>query len=269
MKNLATIILGLFLVSPLLLTNCSSDSDVDPGVAPEIPPLSTLVMDFDFTVEDEGGRTATKANWGFSVFNVAFWNGAITLTFAIPVASFAESFNHTPTFDTDIQGWVWEYDHTVFGAEYQARLVGKLTTDAVEWDMFITSPGLFTDFNWYSGTSALDGLSGQWILNQDPTMVKPFIQVDWNRSLSGELADIKYENIAAENIGNGSSIFFQVDNVGDYDRLYEIFSSTKSNTTEIEWSSTNKNGRIKDFLLFDDEEYHCWDENQDDIDCPI
>lgn len=269
MKKISTLLAVVFLSAPLLLTNCGSDDEVDPGVAPEIPPLSTFVMDFGIASANDGGRIETKNNWGFSVLNVAFWNSAITLTFAIPVASFAESFNHSPTFDSDLPGWVWEYDHTFLGAVYNARLEAELTSEAVEWNMFITNEGVFEDFNWYSGTSSLDGLSGQWVLNREPENPQPFIQVDWNRSLSGDVADIRYLNITPNNDNNGSFIFFQRNDDGDFDRLYDIFSSLNDNTTEIEWNSSDKSGRVKDELHFEDSDYHCWDESLDDIDCPI
>lgn len=265
MKKIAALIFILCLSGPILLTNCSSDEEIDPGVAPEIPPVSTMVMDFGIMNAD-GGRLATKNNWGFSVLNVTFWNAAITLTFAVPVLSFAESFNHTPTFDPDIPGWVWEYD---FGANYHARLEAVVTTEAVEWSMFITQDGAFTDFNWYTGTSALNGLSGQWILNIDPNEPQPFIQVDWNRSLTGDVADIKYLNVTPNSDDNGSFIQFEVGDFGDFNRFYDIYSNPHDNTTEIEWHSTNINGRVKDIRHFGDAEYHCWDEMLDDIDCPI
>jgi len=36
----------------------------------------------------------------------------------------------------------------------------------------------------------------------------------------------------------------------------------------VEWNRTNRSGRVKDALHFEDEEWHCWNENRDNIDCP-
>jgi hypothetical protein len=134
--------------------------------------------------------------------------------------------------------------------------------------MLITNENIFTDFLWYAGTSDLDGLSGQWVLNRDPTDPAPFIQIDWNRSLNGDVAAIRYLNVTPDSDSNGSFIFFQADNSNDFNRTYDIFSNTLNNTTEIEWDSENKDGRVKDPNYFEDSEYRCWNEALEDIDCP-
>lgn len=261
-------ILSLILVSSFFFT-CSDDADVvDPGIAPEIPPVTTFLMDFDVLNASPDGRTLPSANWGRSAATILIWNVIITGTLAVPVASFAESFKHTPTFDTSLPGWVWEYDYDIGSASYHAKLQAQATLNSVDWNMFITRDGVYEDFNWYSGSSALNGLSGTWNLNANPNDPTEFLLIEWNRSLSGETADIKYTVITPGANTNGSFIFFEKNDAAEFDRQYDIFAKPENNTTEIEWDSVNKDGRIKDPIHYNDSEYHCWDETLEDIDCP-
>jgi len=261
---------SLVLLSLISFTACNEDDNenIDPGVAPEIPPVTTFLMDFSITVGNEEGRLDSKENWIFSAINVGVWNTVIVVTFAVPVASFVESFNHEPTFDPGLPGWIWEYDYTVLNSTYHAKLQGEITLSSIEWDMFISLEGVYEDFNWYSGSSKLDGLSGSWQLNDNPNDPKDFLAIDWNRTAAGEISDIKYTNIVDGTDDNGSFIFFEIDEAGGFDRQYDIFNNPENNSTEIEWSSTTSEGRVKDQNHFGDDEYHCWDEILDDVDCP-
>ena len=266
MRRSAALLLLVTIPFLSILVNCSSDSGTDQGLAPELPPLNTLVWNFDI-IDADAGRIAAGTNWTYSAGTVAVWNTAISLTLAIPVASFAEAFNHEPQFDASIAGWVWEYDYQAFAKTYQARLEAELDTEEITWKMYISEDGIFSDFLWYEGTSKLDGLSGQWVLYKDPTEANPFIQIDWNRNaLDGEVAAIRYLNVTPESTDNGSYIFFQADN-SEFNRTYDVFSNPQNNLTEIEWNSTSKSGQVKDPNFFEDSDFHCWDEGLEDIDC--
>ena len=56
--------------------------------------------------------------------------------------------------------------------------------------------------------------------------------------------------------------------VANFDRFYHIYSASQANLTEIAWSSTLKNGHVKDPKHFTDTNFHCWDANLTDIVCP-
>lgn len=267
-KKVASLALIIVLMLPILFINCSTDPDGDGQIAPEIPPITTFLMNFDIIDANDGGRVEAMNNWAYSVLNVGFWNAAITVTFAVPLVSFAEAFNHDPSFDESLPGWIWEYDYSLGGINYTARLEATVTLEDVEWRMFITQENVFTDYLWYSGSSNLDGLEGQWVLNRDPTDPVPFIQIDWNRALEGDVAAIRYLNVVPDSDDNGSYIFFQVDNNSDLNRSYDIFSNPMNHTIEIDWDSENKDGRVKSPNHFQDSEFHCWDETLEDVDCP-
>lgn len=260
--------LVILMVVPLFFVNCGGDDPIDVGTAPSIPPATSMIMDMSVATGNAGGRQMTKNNWTVASLNVGFWNTILTLNLAVPVASFVNALNKTPTFDASIPGWVWEYDYDVFGVSHHAKLIGKVNTSNIEWEMLITRRGFYDDFSWYTGTSSLTGTSGTWRLNRDPDNPEPYIDIVWNRALDGSTGDIRYTNIIPNDLNNGSYIFQQSTTDVDFDRLYELFFINADRTVTINWSSDKGNGRLKDPTNYGDDNWRCWDENQDDIDCP-
>ena len=140
MKNFVSIVLTI----SIFLISCTTDNEDATTVdVPVIPAESTFVMDFSITEANSGGISFAKGNWGRSAIIVGFWSILTTAYIAIPVASFGEAFNHEPTFDSSIPGWVWEYDVPVGSLSYHARLESEVTSAAIEWDMFISLEGSF------------------------------------------------------------------------------------------------------------------------------
>jgi len=246
---------------------------------PEIPPESSLVMDFsDFNnsnskkTSPEGDSqadvTATKLNWGLAVTNIFIWNVALTVTLVIPVAAFHESFNHTPVQQED-GTWVWPYNFTVWGVLYSAEL--HANTDAggdTTWEMYISKEGGYTDFLWFSGVSNLPLTEGTWTLNHDPNDPTPYIGVEWHRDLSVGTADIKYTNIVPGGSENGGYIFYGITTDTPYDAFYDIYNKGQDNHTDIEWNTTTLEGHVKDPRIFLDNDWHCWNSDLEDIICP-
>lgn len=125
----------------LLLTACTNDNPINPQEqAPVVPPQSTFIMDFNDFPDTSSlaifpkfqfGDTVSFANWGWSAVNIFVWNSVLTLTLAVPIAAFAESFNHEPVLQPD-DSWLWSYNVSVFGIVHTAKLFGKNTTEGVE-----------------------------------------------------------------------------------------------------------------------------------------
>lgn len=264
MKKLIVIALSVF----VLFFSCESDNESEPTVdIPTIPAESTFLMDFSITEANSGGRTQTKGYWGRSAVIVGVWSLLATAYTAVPVASFGEAFNHDPTFDSSIPGWVWEYSVPVGNLNYQARLESEVTSAGVEWNMFISLDGSFQNFNWYSGTSSISGTNGKWTLNAQPLDPIPALEIDWNRNDDGTTKNIKYTSIAPNDENNGGYIYFEIKDDTNYNRLYELYQKVEDNTISIEWNKENKNGRVKNPLFYSETEYRCWGEDLEDIDC--
>jgi len=275
-----------------LMFACGEDepTEPEPPEALEIPPLSTFLMDFDdfitsglvhvspeysvVIVPDSIGflkTTLSHDNWGWAALHVGVWNTIITVGLAVPVAAFVESFNHEPEQQAD-GSWMWSYDFTVAADEYTAELHGEIDNLGTEWEMYISkyedTITVFEDFLWYSGQADLFVTEGTWTLNKHPEDPIPYVYIEWHRSLNSETADIKYTNIVPDGPENGGYIFYGITTDTTYDAFYDIYNKGYENLTEIEWNRTTKDGQVKDPHHFEDEEWHCWNGDHEDIDCP-
>jgi len=257
-----------------LIAGCEKEDDKESP--PEIPPATTFVIDFsDFPSQksatlpylERGLKDIqTTQNWAFAATNVFVWSAIITVHLVIPVAAFVESFNHDPEYQSDLH-WICSYSCTVAGPEYFAELHGTLGVSEVEWAMYISSEIDTTKFLWFEGESSLLVTEGTWTLYYNPEDPAPYLGIEWQRNVDDETLDIKYTNIIPEGAENGSYISHGIVNETPYDAFYEIYRKRQENTIDIEWSRTTKEGRVRDFLHFEDNLWHCWDATLIDIDC--
>jgi hypothetical protein len=167
------------------------------------------------------------------------------------------------------------------GATYNARLTGQLLTDKVEWKMFIEKTGAspYDEFEWFNGTTALDGKSGQWVLNLSNQFQEPILQIDWVKEGS-RVGSIKYTYIRELNDARQSDPFkgsyieygFAEPATGTLNAFYDIYfwnpTFSRFVSVDIEWNTTAHNGHIKAPDYFTDSNWHCWDGNGNDTTCP-
>lgn len=257
----------------VLIVSCEDDKTVNPqDQAPTIPPQSSMIIGFDeFPDTASGGAPEnpilSKRNWGWAAGNVAVWNSLLTLTLAVPIAAFAEAFNHQPVKQSD-GSWLWQYSVTVQEALYTSKLIGKNVAEEVEWKMLLTKEGEYTDFEWFTGFCNLPATEGNWTLNKDPNLPSPFLYIEWHRNATEGTADVKYTNISPTLPGDGSYIFYGKTNEVLYNRFYQIFGAEENRLIDIKWNYEQYFGTVKDSIYFEDTNWHCWDERLDDIDCP-
>jgi hypothetical protein len=259
-----------FATITLMISGCKKDKE-ETKDAPALPPKSGFVMNFDdFSKPGDTLKStrdaATYNNWGYSYLNVVWWNAFITVGLAVPVASFAEAFNHEAVYHPDAGNWTWTYNVTAGQSVYEAELTGSLVSDSVLWEMRITKDTEYSDFLWYYGKSDLLQTGGYWILKESPTNQVNLLKIDWLKH-SDNTADIRYTNIKLSAPENGWYIYYG-STVNAFDRFYNIYNKNLDNLTVIEWNSTAKNGHVKDPHHYQNTDWHCWDETLQDIVCP-
>ena len=142
-----------------VMSACSIDSDGNQNSeeAPAIPPASTLVISFDEFPENtpsdantENGfsiQPLTVQNFTHAATHVVVWNTLITVGLAVPVAVFLESFYHFATIHSD-GTWVWAYSVNVLGSLHVVELQAKKVDQDITWELYVTRPGFYQDFNW-------------------------------------------------------------------------------------------------------------------------
>jgi len=255
---------------------CSEDEPTEPELeSPQIPPVSTFLMDFgEFAIEDKAAPVKGPAtellsqdNYNWAALHIGVWNLIITVGLAVPVATFAESFSHRPEQQPD-GSWVWSYDLTVDGDLYSATLHGSLDNTGTDWEMTITKEGEYQDFMWYSGQADLFLTEGTWTLNKHPDEPVPFVGIEWHRDIEDSTADIKYTNIEPGSAENGGFIFYGTSTDTTYDAFYDIYNKGQNHLIEVEWHRTKGDGRVRDTAHYLDGDWHCWDGDLQDIECP-
>lgn len=260
-------VMAIMLVSALI-SSCSEDEDnFEPGTAPEIPPVESMLINFDNFQEggNKGGREMSQANWGLAAIQVGTWNVILTFNLAVPVAAFQASLTSSPEFDRNRGLWVWRVDYDFVGRTYSSELTGKITSDGVEWQMFISQENGFQNFLWYTGTMNLDGTEGFWFLNGGVDDPNAFLRIHWEKE-SETIGMVKYTDVRENSANLNSFIQYGLQN-GELDRFYNISITSINNTVNIEWSSLNGDGRIKDPNFYKDDVFHCWNTDFNDIVC--
>ena len=258
----------------LLLFACEKESTFE--AAPTIPPVETMIIDFGKMADATKSAEIAKTNWVYSATTVGTWSIILGTTFAVPVAAFRSAVNTVPTV-IDNTTWQWQYEVEGFTSQYLARLVGKLQSNEIKWEMYISKKGIdsFDEFLWFEGTSKIDGNSGQWILYHSAAFPEKTVQIDWKKE--GELVgEIMYTYIREKNDQrqtdkfNGSTLTYGLQN-NEFDIYVNVhtwnYTSNSFNDTFIEWNHTAYNGHVKAEHFFNDINWHCWDSQGNDIIC--
>jgi len=277
-RKFCTLLLLSLVSAAILIFACSEDNPTEPDLTepPQIPSVSTFLMDFDdfttsrctdFSPARPHNVTLSQDNWGWAALNVGIWNIIITVGLSVPAAAFVESFAHQPQQQPG-GAWLWSYDFTIEEDTYTAELYGSIDTDGTYWEMYISKQELYEDFLWYTGEADLFLTEGTWTLNKDPDDPTPFVGIVWHCNVQDSTADIKYTNIVPGGPENGGYIFYGTTTDTLYDAFYDIYNKGYENHTDIEWNLTTKDGQVKDEHHFGDEQWHCWDGDLQDIECP-
>ena len=277
MKKLSFLI--LLALGITFMQSCQKDDiNGNDQEAPKIPSQETFIMPFDGFDEEidtlmgsntnPNSRSATFKNWFFAGTNVFAWNTAVVLTTAIPVASFAEAFNHDPV-HIGSGVYAWSYDFPVAGVKHTAKLTGEIINSGadVQWIMTISKSGGFNDIVFYTGVVAIDQSKATWTLNHQPNNLEPFLNIEYNGDASTGVASLRYTNIIPGSPDNGNYIEYRVTPGSDFNRAYDIYKGSANEFIEIQWDAPSIEGRVKNPEFFGDSEWHCWDTNQIDIDC--
>lgn len=268
------LVIVLICILPGIIQDCKKDK----GEPPILPPAESMSIDFsNFQMAKKSDvaiavpKGSQTSNWEFAAGVALIWDAIISTTLAVPVAAFKLVVNQTPTY-VDNKTWQWTKDVTVLGTTYTAKLTGQITSADVLWKMYITKSGTggYSDFLWFTGTSGLDGKSGQWILNKSNADPVSILQIDWTKEDSS-VGSVKYTYIETGSSFKDSYIEYGLTSntlnayytIHYYSTVYLQFYDLN-----VEWSTTQKNGHVKCLQFFGNSDWYCWDSNYLNITCP-
>jgi len=260
----------LSLILLLLFAGCKKPK----GDPPILPPAESMTIDFsNFESKKKGDLTAVQkgtenSNWEFAAVAAITWRDILFITLVVPVTSFDRAIDQVPV-NIGEKTWQWSYSATVAGTVYKARLTGQILASEVEWKMYITREGSYSDFVWFEGTSALDGNSGQWTLYESNASPVELITIDWQRSGSS-VGKVTYTYVKNNQFKNSYIEYgLTANTLNAYYKIHFYnFEAAAFWDVNVEWSTTDHNGRVKSLNYLGDELWHCWNQNLINDVCP-
>ena len=273
-KSSIKIILALTL-SLFIFLHCEDSNDPIPD-APVMPPQSAVSLDLSSLTNSgtpkislakvsDNSSTMVGTNWVYAAGTVGFWTSVTSISLSIPAAAFAGTINQEPEYLGDLR-WKWTKTFQILLAQYTAELYGEINGSKVDWEMYISQTGGYSDYLWFTGESNLDGSGGTWTFNKSAAEPVEYLQIEWNLH-SDEIDDLRYEVIQTGAENEGSYIFYAFDNDEVYNSACTLFNSVDTILVNVEWHRINRNGRVKSPAYFEDNLWHCWDENRDNLEC--
>lgn len=247
------------------LASCNSCDKVDPDEKPNLPPQESLFMDFSDFNERPDEKGTTYNNFVYSFLNVAFWNTLGTVTLAPPAVAYVSILQQNARYLGD-NSWEW----VAYFTYNQTNYVGTLTTLRLDNETYsvelVVAPESNPDseFKWVDGVVRYDLTSASYNIYINPGNPVKALEVDWVNE--DNTSSLTYTYTVPGETETGSSINYSVDPSLTYDASYTI--NLSGETIEIEWDRASKAGRVRNEDYFLDNEWHCWDSNLVDIDCP-
>ena len=265
LKHAAYLLLLSFGVM-LVVTSC--EKDPEPMI---LPPAESLSIDWNVfpknATKSAENAELIKGNWLYSAATIVVWNTVVAANMAVPTVAYAAAFNHTPVYLGD-NTWEWSYSVTHKERTIVARLTGaRIDNETFSMEMVLSEAGGFVEFKWFEGVIRYDRTEANWILRRSPDKPDDYLEIAYEKDFETDVANIRYTVIdPQDNLYNGF-IEFGIDPELDLDAHYTI--SGGDSTVYIEWSRSNKRGRVKANHHFSDENWHCWDTELNDVDCPV
>ncbi len=270
----------ILLVSITMFQSCEKDpviQEPENVVAPTLPTQQMMVMptsefrnggDPDTTVVNPNGVTYWNAL--HAGLNILVWNTVVVANLAAPTAAFGAALNQQAEYIGD-NTFEWDYSfvaENINQKTYHIVLTGQYINNfqEVEWILTASEVGGFTDFVWYTGIVDSDLRSGVFTLYDRPNNPRPVLSLAYEGDENSEDGSLRLTNITPNNPDNGDYIEYREDSDLEFNRAYDV-KRGNNNLLEIQWDEPSGNGRVKHPNHFNDSDWHCWDENNIDIEC--
>ncbi len=233
---------------------------------PAIPSIESLNFDFSYFEETNG----ESSYYSFAVERVSLWKTLLKDSINIHNIILRESSYNDFVFQKD-ETWLMDFDFNIEDFNYNTNLFGIIESEAVLFKTFLSLNSSDTSLIFLNGKFYGDSSAGQWILNKPGfdedtvyTGIK-FMTVDWSLD-SLDQTEIKFTDNQT-GLSNLNYILYKDSIDTKYNSYINIYESGSDNHSIIEWNNLTKEGRMKDLLHFSDENWYCWDEEYQNIDC--
>jgi len=256
-KKIILYVTGILVFFTVIILACEKEKN---SSAPELPPVSSLSIQVnDFSPQKS---TGTYINSTKAIVVTAYWNTVLATYLVVPVASYAEAFNH-PAQRLDNNTWEWSYQVVIQDKTYSANLFAFIENDSINMEMHISEEGGFQDFVWYTGTFNLQRTEGHWSIQDNPESNTTWLNIMWHHDYENETFDVQYTNVYPAGDYMDSFIKYGIRKDNAFNAFYNIYSSPDDKNFDIDYNTTTHEGRIYYESL-----WHCWGANFQDAVCP-
>jgi hypothetical protein len=234
----------------MLLSGCEKQKE---DSSPVLPPLSAFAIDVeDFTAAGAEKSIDSMGNFHVVVGAVSYWNLLLSLSMAIPVAAYAEAFNHDAE-RVDNDTWKWSY---AFNDVYSAELTADVAHDSIYLTMYVTKAGGYEDMVWYTGKCDILRTGGEWTIFDIPVNRETaWLHITWNADYASETFDIKYTIVRPGGDYEFSYIEYGITANTDYNAFYNLYNSENGITYEVDYNTQTHVGTVTNGM-----NQLCWDE---------
>lgn len=281
MKKLSSIL--LLTLALAFFSACEENVPVPPIAeteAPDLPVAEMYTMPFDEVTETETDTVnnqtqgVTYRNWAFAGINLLVWNTAVVINVSVPLAAVGAAFNEQPVY----QGngvWEWSYVYTappaLGGKTYDVVLTGEYILGAteVEWTMTTSQRGGFSNFEWITAVTKVDGSEADFTINHRPNNPQSYLMIEYDKDLGSVLHQIRYTNVNPSSNTTGGYVEYRATSNSPFNREFEVGAGpiNPTNILEIQWNEPNGNGRVRNEQHYNDTDWHCWDTLLRDTNC--
>ena len=250
----------LFLIT-IVFNGCEKDKEDKL----QLPPESAFSIDLSLFT-DQVKSTAdpvpeTRTNFAIAVGTVAFWNLIIKTVLAIPTYSYVKAFEYEPVRVSNDK-WKWSYSVNVLGATYTAELYGEAIGAEIEWKMYVSQQGGFSEFLMYDGRCNIQRTEGYWRLYENPLAPAEYLKIDWTYNWEEQTGLVKYTYTKEGEETKGNYIEYGITTDTDYNAYYDLYSKPEDKYFSIMYNTTTHEGRIE----YEGNRY-CWNSQLYNVQC--
>lgn len=265
----------------LAVFSCDNSENANSDILttqPEIPPNRTLQPDFTPIISSGSREKLNTANTEAvgQNFIEAKQRGAVIGSFlglnvAFPAALVGAASSTTPEM-TSPGVWEWNFmrKNPLTNGNVESNLIATIDADngSVAWQLLLDATGAvveFQDFEILTGSSTLDGTSGQWDINAfTPETGNENLATTntWSIDVDSLLTLNSTIELDFSPLKDDEFSFTQQDTLN----TLTFTDSSEGETTEITWKMATTAGQLV-APNFNNGEPACWDANKEDVDC--
>ena len=229
-------------------------------VAPSMPTNESLTFDFSYfnqNIEEDN-------NFSFVSEKVLEWRSFLEDTISIHKAIIENSAQYSFSHQKE-NTWLSAFSFNLNDVNYSAKYFGIADSDTVLYKGFVSFDTI-SDLLLLDGEAHSNAKVGSWVVNEGVAEDYEFkgvkvLSVSWN-FLENKHIKFTINQAGSENLDYISYI----DSVnGEYNTYLDIYSKGNENHTFVQWNKTTKQGRVKDMLRFDNENWHYWNSDFQDV----